>query len=272
MRTAATAAAALLSILTVLLAACEAPRPPLRIVSRPVLSPAPEAPKPQQSLRASPRGASGALTRLGLAIRSGPEGATIAAIDLDGPAAHSGAQLGDVVVSANGAAVSNAAELDRAAGAAPEGPVLLEVLRKGERRQVTIKNTDTAAAGEWNPLGLQVRELPKETLKALGLAYGVMVAKVRAPADRTRILPGDVIVGVDSTPIRSMEEFNRLLAAHGSPGTVGLLVRRTDSDLYIALEVGGASPGGDASRGGSLPRLDETFKTRQKATGTPLRT
>ncbi len=84
-------------------------------------------------------------------------------------------------------------------------------------------------------LGLQVRELPAETLKALGVRYGLMVTHLREPASRSRLLPGDVIVGVNQTMIRSHEEFNRLLARHGG-GTIVLLVHRADADLYIPLE------------------------------------
>jgi serine protease Do len=124
-----------------------------------------------------------------------------------------------------------------------------------------------AAEGSWTSVGLQVREVPQAALRALGVAYGVMVTKVRAPADRSRILPGDVIVGVNLTPVRSMEDFNRLVSEPAA-GALGLLVRRADVDLYIALEQGF----GNASRGGGTPPLpDESFK-RRSPTGTPLRT
>jgi serine protease Do len=120
----------------------------------------------------------------------------------------------------------------------------------------------------WTPLGLQVREVPAAALKALGVSSGVMVVSVRAPADRSRILPGDVIVGLNQTPVRGLEEFSQLLSEQGS-GTVGLLVRRLDADLYIALDTGL----GNASRGASNPPLpDEGFKRRRSPTDTPLRT
>ena len=100
-------------------------------------------------------------------------------------------------------------------------------------------STDSATEAKsegpaWTPVGLEIGEVPEAALKALGVAYGVMVTKVRAPADRSRILPGDVIVGVNQTQIRSVEEFNSLLADQ-SHGTLGLLVRRVDADLYIPL-------------------------------------
>ena len=223
----------------------------LRRVSRPSpLPPLAETPPARRAAPALQPKSSALLERLGLAVRQDAEGATIIALDLDGPAAESGASVGDVILAINGAPVTSAAELDLLAGAAPRGPLLLDVRRKGERKQVAIKNVESGPAGPWNALGLQVRELPGETLKAMGVAYGIMVTKVRSPADRTRILPGDVIVGVNQTRIRSLDEFNKIIAAHEA-GNVGLLVRRADSDLYIAFDLGGV-PG--------------------KATGTPLRT
>ncbi len=230
------------------------------------ISAAPRIPPPQPLHRAE---GAASLERLGIAVRPGPDGATVIAIDLDGPAAQSGAQVGDVVVSINGTPAAGAVELDRLAASAPDGTIVLEVLRGAERRRLAIAgNAAATLAGAWNALGLQVREVPRETLKTLGVAYGIMVTRVRSPADRTRILPGDVIVGVNHTSIRSMEDFNRLVAE--GKRAVALLVRRADSDLYIAFDVAGKR-GGNASRGGGLPPA-ETFKTRRDATGRPLRT
>jgi hypothetical protein len=140
---------------------------------------------------------------------------------------------------------------------------------------------DRGAAPEapeaWTPLGLQIEEVPQAAQRALGIASGVMVTKVRAPANRSRILPGDVIVGVNQTPIASVEEFNRLIAGQGHR-TIGLLVRRADADLYIPLELGSAAAGtdpenalGGASRGAGAPTPEESFKAG-RPTGRPLRT
>src|SRR4051812_44487468 len=122
------------------------------------------------------------------------------------------------------------------------------------------------ADGSWTTVGLQVRDVPVAALRALGVSYGVMVTKVRAPADRSRILPGDVIVGVNQSPVRNLEDFNRLVSEPVA-GVLGLLVRRVDADLYISLEQGL----GNASRGGGTALPDESFK-RRSPTGTPLRT
>jgi S1-C subfamily serine protease len=280
------AATALVAAL--LLTACEAPEPPLRVTPRAAaVPPAADAPRGDALREAAPQPpaqhAAGVLERLGVAVKATPHGLTIIAIDLDGPAAQAGAQVGDVVAAVNGDTVANATELDRlvaaaAAYGAPKPELRLDLRRKGAAREVAVKLGEMPNAAEvaaaWNPLGLQVRELPEQHRKALGVVYGVMVTKVRAPADRTRILPGDVIIAVDYAPIRSMEEFNRRVAERKSP-TIGLLVRRSDSDLFIPLEAAAADSArgrdGDASRGGSAPGVDERLKRRQ-AIDTPLRT
>jgi serine protease Do len=113
----------------------------------------------------------------------------------------------------------------------------------------------------WSPLGLQLAEVPAAARTALGVSYGVLVTRVREPASRSRILPGDVIVRVNEAPVRSLEEFNRLVSEKPA-GAIGVFVRRTDADLYITLRAGAA--------GGGPP--DQIFKERRKPTSTLLRT
>jgi hypothetical protein len=146
--------------------------------------------------------------------------------------------------------------------------------RSGSDRSASERPT---TSGAWTPLGLQIMEVPRAAQKALGVADGVMVTKIRGPARRSRILPGDVIVGVNQTPVRGVDEFNKIVAAQ-SHGTIALLVRRAEADLYVTLEVGDAAaandPGAgleDASRGAGAPTPEESFKAG-RPTGKPLRT
>jgi serine protease Do len=189
---------------------------------------------------------------LGVAVRNGVGGVTIVGMDLDGPAAAAGALVGDFITAVNGTSVSSEQELaGLLAAAALSGHVTLGLWRQGEPREAAIAVQAAQADGGPGALGLHVRELPEATLKALGVAYGVMVTKVRGVATKSRLLPGDVIVAVNQTKIHSLEEFNRLIVG-GQNGLVSLLVRRADADLYISLDPRGGRPAG--------------------ATGTPLRT
>jgi S1-C subfamily serine protease len=210
-------------------------------------------PRPKTQSPAQLRSAADPSQLLGVAVRNGIGGVTIIGMDLDGAAAAAGALVGDFITAVNGESVSTEQDLaGQLVAAARTGHVTLELWRQGEPREAAIPVQAAAPedAGS-GTLGLHVRELPEATLKSLGVAYGVMVTKVRGIATRSRLLPGDVIVAVNQSKIHSLEEFNRLLAA-GQNGVVSLLVRRADADLYIPLDPRGGRPAG--------------------ATNTPLRT
>jgi serine protease Do len=191
---------------------------------------------------------------LGVAVRNSIGGVTIVGMDLDGPAATAGALVGDFITAVNGASVGSEQDLaGLLSAAAASGHVRLQLSRQGEPREAAIAVQTDPAPEESGPgsVGVHVRELPDATLKSLGVAYGVMVTKVRGIATRSRLLPGDVIVAVNRTKIHSLDEFNRLLGA-AQDGMVSLLVRRADADLYISLDLRSGRPAG--------------------ATNTPLRT
>ena len=83
-----------------------------------------------------------------------------------------------------------------------------------------------------NRLGLVVSELPPAQRKALGIDYGLVVES--ADASRSPLRPGDVIVGVGRETIKSLEDFDRLIAEHKQGDTVALLVRRGEATVYVS--------------------------------------
>ncbi len=246
-------------VAALLLVACEAPERPVATRAPATFGPAPEAAPPR------PPAVSSSIERLGFSVRAGPHGLVIVAIDLDGPAAQAGTRVGDVVLGVNGAAPASAAELQRLVAAAQQG-IELQLHRRGAPHQVAIRLADPAqdpqGAAAWTSFGLQVRDLTDSARRALGVTHGVMVTKVRAPADRTRILPGDVIIAVDRQEVQGTEDFGRLAerAAARRSGAVGLLVKRADADLFITFEPGEAG----------LPAEDRY--RRRAPRDTPLRT
>ena len=237
----------LLLLLALALAACDSP-PPQSHKVYPV------------ALRQNPPHHPAVSNRLGIAVRAAqPAGVSVVAIEVDGPAGEAGLQIGDVILKVNGEPVANEVDLVRLADVAGQGNKLsLEVSRDGVPRQVAVR----VGEGEGpNVLGLRVRELPKTALRVLGLPYGLMVLRVDPPADRSRILPGDIIVGVNQSKIGSLEEFNRILSGIHE-AAVGLLVRRGASDLYVPIETGaaaGGKPGLKPARPG--PAIDTPLRT-----------
>jgi S1-C subfamily serine protease len=95
---------------------------------------------------------------------------------------------------------------------------------------VTIESADA---------GLSLRELPPQTLKSIGLSYGLAVVRAGGLAERAGLKIGDVVYGINQKSVNNLEEFNRLLAAQNG-GRLGLLVRRGETDFYVAVDLGGA--------------------------------
>jgi serine protease Do len=63
-------------------------------------------------------------------------------------------------------------------------------------------------------------------------------ARIGVSRQGERRRPGDVIVAVNASRFRSLEEFNNLIAAHTKGERVALLVRRGEAALYVPVEVG----------------------------------
>jgi serine protease Do/serine protease DegQ len=68
-----------------------------------------------------------------------------------------------------------------------------------------------------------------------GIGEGVLVAEIApgSPAGRYGLRPGDVIIGVNRQPVRTLEDFQRLASAEG--GELLLHIRRGPSALFLLL-------------------------------------
>jgi hypothetical protein len=106
---------------------------------------------------------------------------------------------------------SAAAAPSGAAAAAPaDDTVTLEVLRRGQRERVSTQVSGTRGTPE---LGLTLRPLQADEARAAGVAGGLLVGGVSAAADRAGVLPGDVLVSVNGTPVSSVDQVRAATAA-----------------------------------------------------------
>jgi S1-C subfamily serine protease len=101
---------------------------------------------------------------------------------------------------------------------------------EGGLRLATLDNADA---------GLSLRELPPQALKSIDLPFGLAVVKAGGLAERAGLKIGDVVYGVNQRTVKSLEEFNRLLAQERG-GRLSLLVRRGRTDFYVAVDLAGA--------------------------------
>jgi serine protease Do len=184
---------------------------------------------------------------------TGTQGALIASVSEDSPAAQAGFKPGDVIITFDGKTVEGPRVLPAIVANTPVGrAVPVVVLRDGKQQtlMVTVGNlTDSrearAATGEKpevhasEKLGLALQELTPELAKQLGVQgdKGVVVTEVKpdSPAAQAGLAPGDVIREVNRMPIQELQDVERGLARGSDPGQVLLRVEREGSQRYIVI-------------------------------------
>ena len=178
-----------------------------------------------------------AAEALGLAA---DEGAMIARVEPGSPAERAGLRGGDVVLSVDGTPIQGSGELrNRIALVEADRSVRLEVLRNGRRSQIAVQVAPLPAGGDSAaPIerlaGATLGELPPDH-PAYGRVSGVLVLRVSrgSPAAAIGLRRGDLILGVDGTPVGSAAELAQALAPGGGRATLNIL--RGDRQLALAV-------------------------------------
>ena len=189
----------------------------------------------------------------------GTQGALVASVSDDSPAAKAGFKPGDVIVTFDGKNVEGPRVLPGIVANTPVGrAVPVVVLRDGQRQTVSVTVGSLAdskearvAAGEKAPapdsratekLGLALQELTPELAKQLGVqsAKGVVVTEVKpdSPAAQAGIAPGDVIREVNRMPVQGIQDVERGLTRGQDPAQVLLRVEREGSQRYVVVGAG----------------------------------
>ncbi|WP_313954033.1 DegQ family serine endoprotease [Accumulibacter sp.] len=182
-------------------------------------------------------------------------GAAVNAVEKGGPAEKAGVEAGDVILKFDGKTVSGSGDLPRIVGATrPGSRVAIQLWRRGASKEVTvvvgeIPEERTTARGSRsskpaeraaNRLGLVVSELTVEQKRELDVNGGLLIEDVRSNAARADLRPGDVILAIiargESTEIKSVEQFNRLLGRFDKSANVTLLVRRGDLQTFVTIK------------------------------------
>jgi serine protease Do len=176
------------------------------------------------------------------------DGALIATVEPGSPADKAGLKPGDVVLGFNGQKIEDPNKLPRlVAETKPGQSATRGIWRDGKTEDVKFTAGELLAEGKTpkpaadksqkpNRLGLVVSELPAGQRRALGIDFGLVVEN--ADTSRTPLRAGDVIVGVGRQSIKSVEDFERLIAEQKPGDTVALLVRRGEATVYVPVEVG----------------------------------
>ena len=187
---------------------------------------------------------------------SRPMGAVVNAVEKGGPADKAGIEPGDVILKFDGKPIDSSADLPRAVGATKPGTrSSVQVWRKGVMRDIAVtigemgdeKVADSRPARSMKPpeqaanrLGLVVSELTAEQKRDLKMSSGLLIEEVRGTTSRSDLRPGDVIVAAISkgatTEVKTVDQFNKLLAQYEKGSNVTLLIRRGDMQTFVTIK------------------------------------
>jgi serine protease Do len=184
-----------------------------------------------------------------------PRGALVNSVEKGSPADKAGVEATDIILSFDGKPVESSSDLPRIVGSTrPGSSSALEVWRKGQTRKLNIAvaelQEDRIAASERpgrskpqaeapaNRLGIVVGELSAEQKKGLNVTSGLVVTDVR-PDSKADVRKGDVLLTMvhkgQHTELKSVEQFNKLLAGLDKNAVITLQVRRGESTAFVTI-------------------------------------
>jgi serine protease Do len=178
-----------------------------------------------------------------------PEGALVSKVTKGSAADKAGLRSGDIIVALNGTRIADSSALPALIGAAKPGDkVTLDIWRQGHEQQVAaslgsieeqqaVASSEDGAADE--KLGLALRPLQPQERREVGINGGLLIGEVSGASATAGVRPGDVLVSVNGTPVKSVEQVREAVAKSiDSSKSVALLIQRGDTRIFVPIHVG----------------------------------
>ena len=172
-------------------------------------------------------------------------GALIGSVEKNSPAEKAGFKPGDVIRSIDGVAVIDSTDVtSRIGNAAPGTKLSIGVWRDGKAETLSatvgafddgkVAKADADAIEPKGKLGVAVRPLSPEEQKSSGKA-GLVVEKSAGAAAKAGVQPGDLIVGVGSSKVTTVDELRTQVDKAGK--TAALLIEREGRQIYVPVKI-----------------------------------
>jgi len=176
-----------------------------------------------------------------------PEGALVSSVEPGGPADKSGLKTGDIIRKVDGTLIISSGDLPAIVSlAVPGDTVKLEVWRKGESLQIDAqlgsasdpaqKRAQSDTQADKGRLGLALRPLQPQEAQAAGMPGGLLVESVAGAAAKAGINPGDVILAINGTAVKDVEQVRAIVAK--SDKSVALLIQRDGDKIFVPIRLG----------------------------------
>jgi len=183
----------------------------------------------------------------------GLKGALITEVNTGTPAAEAGLEHYDVIVELNDEAIQSANDLmSKVAAMKPETKVRLKVMREGRAKKMTVTLGERPANGELtvkssgsndisDRIGFEVTDLTDDLSERLNVAglEGVVISAVEngSEAERKGLVTGMLILEVNRQAIKSVQQFNKLMADVAEEGKTTVLIYVTDGSRKAMIPV-----------------------------------
>jgi|HigsolmetaAR202D_1030399.scaffolds.fasta_scaffold00949_8 serine protease Do len=177
-----------------------------------------------------------------------PRGALVSSVETDGPGDKAGIKPGDVILKVDGKQIETSAEVPLLVSSKKPGEKLeIEVWRNGSTKRLTARTEQlpeegsriAARAGEdasESKLGLAVRPLSSEEKRQAATQGSLLVEDVTGPAAEAGVQRGDIILGVNGTPVKSLQDLQA--AVKKGTKVVALLIERRGQQIFIPVKLG----------------------------------
>lgn len=180
--------------------------------------------------------------RLGISMQdlAGSEGAQVADVQSNSPAAQAGLKIGDVVIALNGRPVRGAAELRARLSVVPVGESVDLRVRRGKeatllKARIGELEKGQVAGGQaiGELAGAMVAQAERKGLPGRNGAVLVSAVEAGSPAFVHGLRAGDLIIGVNQRRVSSVPELAKALQGSGG---ITLNVIRGDIQLPIPIK------------------------------------
>jgi len=178
-----------------------------------------------------------------------PEGALVSNVEKGGPADQAGLRSGDVIRKVDGEAVVASGDLPALIGQKkPGSKITLEIWRQGAREEISAKLGDAAEKGSTvakneeggaatqGKLGLALRPLQPQEQREAQVDGGLLIADVGGPAALAGVQTGDVLLAINGTPAKNIEQVREVVAK--ADKSVALLIQRDGNKIFVPVRLG----------------------------------